>query len=118
MALHEKNLEIGLLLDFYGELLSDSRREATELYYNEDLSLAEIAEEAGITRQGVRDSISKAEAKLREYEKKLGLAAKFRYIEETLAEIVPVLEEMGQYVDKEKSAELNSAIEKIKTITI
>jgi len=81
MAHQAKDLEIGFLLDFYGELLSDSRREAAELYYNEDLSLAEIAETAGITRQGVRDSIAKARVQLTGYEEKLGLAAKFRAIE-------------------------------------
>lgn len=51
----EKDLEIGLLLDFYGEMLSPEKREAVRLYYDEDLSLAEIAGDTDITRQGVRD---------------------------------------------------------------
>lgn len=55
----EKNLELGYLLDFYGELLSEHRREAMNYYYNDDMSLAEIASVLGITRQGVRDLIKK-----------------------------------------------------------
>lgn len=115
---HEKDLEVGLLLDFYGELLSDSRRQAAELYYNEDLSLAEIAEDAGITRQGVRDSISKAKVQLNEYEQKLGLAAKFRFIEDTLKDIVPRLEQLRDDSSGSTKAELDDIIAKVKTITI
>ncbi len=118
MAFHEKDLEIGLLLDFYGELLSDSRRDAAELYYNEDLSLAEIAENAGITRQGVRDSITKARAQLTEYEEKLGLAAKFREIEKTMTDIIPRLEALRDSSDTEKRMELDDIINKVKTVTI
>ena len=115
---HEKDLEIGLLLDFYGELLSESRRQAAELYYNEDLSLSEIAEDAGITRQGVRDSIAKAKAQLTEYEDKLGLAAKFRFIENTLEDIVPRLEALREATDEKSRRELDDIIEKVRTITI
>ena len=53
-------LEMSLLFDFYGETLTEKQRELFDLYYNEDLSLSEIAEHAGITRQGVRDSIKRA----------------------------------------------------------
>ena len=57
----EKNLQIGYLLDFYGELLSERKHSVMEMYYNEDFSLAEIADEIGISRQGVRDIIKKSE---------------------------------------------------------
>ena len=67
----EKNVEVSLLFDFYGELLKPSCRQAIDLYYNEDLSLAEIAAQTGITRQGVRDSIKRSEEKLFELEKSL-----------------------------------------------
>ena len=60
----EKNLEIGYLLDFYGEILPERRRDIMDLYYNDDLSLSEIAEQMGITRQAVRDSIKKTEQEL------------------------------------------------------
>ena len=60
----DKNVEISLLLSFYGNILTDKQQEAVSLYYNEDLSLAEIASNVGITRQGVRDAIKRAECQL------------------------------------------------------
>ena len=72
-----KPLEMSLLFDFYGETLTEKQRELFDLYYNEDLSLAEIAEHAGITRQGVRDSIKRAEHALGGMENKLGLVARY-----------------------------------------
>ena len=73
----EKNLEIGYLLDFYGDILPERRRDILDLYYNDDLSLSEIAEQMGITRQAVRDSIKKTETELFFYEEKLGLRRRF-----------------------------------------
>lgn len=55
------NVEITILLDFYGDMLTAKQRDFINLYYNDDLSLAEIAENEGITRQGVRDAIKRAE---------------------------------------------------------
>ena len=72
-----KDMNIGFLLDFYGDVLTDRRRDALDFYYNNDMSLSEIAEEMGISRQGVRDIIKKAEEELFFYEEKLGLAKKF-----------------------------------------
>ena len=66
-----------LQFDFYGEVLTEKQRELFDLYYNEDLSLAEISEHIGITRQGVRDSIVRAERTLQELEDKLGLVARY-----------------------------------------
>ena len=77
----EKNLNIGYLLDFYGDLLSDRKKSTMEMYYNEDLSLAEIAQEIGISRQGVHETIKKAEEELLFYEDKLGLAKRFKQVE-------------------------------------
>ena len=73
----EKNYQISYLLDFYGNMLTDKQREAIDLYYNEDLSLAEISEHFNITRQGVRDAIKRGEDTLLELESKLGFAEKF-----------------------------------------
>lgn len=87
-----KNLEISLLLDFYGEMLTEKQREVVELYYNQDLSLAEIAQHSGITRQGVRDSIKRAENQLVDCEERLGLHARFHEISEGLEEIVQLAE--------------------------
>ena len=78
----EKNMRYSLLLDFYGELLPNAQRDMIDLYYNEDLSLSEIAEQIGITRQGVRDSVRRAEEALSDYEKKLGMAERFAHLSE------------------------------------
>ena len=77
----EKDLNIGFLLDFYGELLSEKKRSVMDMYFNEDFSLAEIAEQIGISRQGVRDIIKKCEEELLFYEEKLGLAKKMQSVE-------------------------------------
>ncbi|QEY35839.1 YlxM family DNA-binding protein [Caproiciproducens galactitolivorans] len=82
-----KNLEISLLLDFYGDMLTEKQREVIECYYNEDLSLSEIADNQGITRQGVRDSIKRAEFQLLDMEERLGLARRFREVRIGLEQI-------------------------------
>ncbi len=82
-----KDLRITFLLDFYGDMLTDKQREVIEAYYNEDLSLAEIATEKGITRQGVRDAIKRAEQQLLEMEEQLGLAKRFKNVKDGLAKI-------------------------------
>lgn len=83
-----KDLQITVLFDFYGDILTEKQHEVVDLYYNEDLSLAEIAEHSKITRQGVRDSIKRAEATLLDMEERLGLAGKFGDIQKSLARIV------------------------------
>ena len=81
-----KNLEIGLLLDLYGKLLTDKQFEVLDLYYNDDLSLAEIAEQYDISRQGVHDAIKRGEELLVGYEKTLGLEAQQKAQLEMLTE--------------------------------
>lgn len=76
-ASESSRAEIAFLLDFYGNTLTDRQRKTAELYYQEDLSLAEIADMIGITRQGVRDGLKKAEKALFEMEEKLGIAGRF-----------------------------------------
>ncbi len=66
-----------MLLDFYGELLTDRQRMCCELHYNEDLSLSEIAEQLGVSRQGVWDNIRLAESAMAEIEEKTGLLRRF-----------------------------------------
>lgn len=72
-----KDMKISFLLDFYGDMLTEKQHSMVDYYYNEDLSLAEIAENEGITRQGVRDAIKRAEALLLDMEERLSLAARF-----------------------------------------
>ena len=71
-----KNLNFGYLLDFYGKVLPDRTAQMLDLYYNEDLSLAEIADNFGITRQGVRDAIKRGEDELTKLEENLKLTEK------------------------------------------
>jgi predicted DNA-binding protein YlxM (UPF0122 family) len=78
----QKSLEIGYLLDFYGEMLNERRRTVLDMYYNEDMSLSEIADALGITRQGARDLIKKAGDELLLFEEKLRMAKKFRLLYE------------------------------------
>lgn len=66
-----------MLFDFYGEILTERQKEFFDLYYNEDLSLSEIAENAGISRQGVRDVIVRAEAAMQELEDRTGIIRRF-----------------------------------------
>ena len=70
-------LQMSLLFDYYGELLSEKQRVCFDLYYNQDLSLAEIAASSGISRQGVWDNIRRADAALRDAESRLGLVQRF-----------------------------------------
>ena len=82
-----KNLEISYLLDFYGDVLTQKQRVVMEQYYNDDFSLAEIAANFGITRQGVRDSIKRGESILLELEQKVGFAARYKAVQESMARI-------------------------------
>ena len=88
----EKNLEIGFLLDFYGDVLSERKRTVLDYYYNDDLSLAEIGEEIGISRQGVRELIKKAGEELLFYEEKLGLAKRFHKAQSQAQALLSMME--------------------------
>ena len=112
----EKNLKVSLLLDFYGETLTQKQREVIELYYDEDLSLAEIAEHAKITRQGVRDCIKRGEATLFFMEEKLGLAKRFERMEKILAEIGRSADQIGEINERYCfSSEIGDYAQKIKS---
>ena len=76
--------EMNLLADFYGALLSQRQQDVLRLYHEENCSLQEIAEELGISRQGVHEALKKAEKSLRDYEAKLGLVVRFRSQEQVL----------------------------------
>ena len=96
----EKNIEISLLFDFYGQLLKEQQQQTVTLYYNDDLSLSEIAGQLNITRQGVRDSIKRAENLLFSYEEKLGLMKRFQKTEMGLYKIESLAAELADSYDK------------------
>lgn len=87
-----KNLDVAVLLDFYGEMLTEKQRDVIDLYYNQDLSLSEIAEHEGITRQGVRDSIKRGEVFLFELEEKLRVFENYIETQKTIQNIKYIAE--------------------------
>ncbi|MBO4327290.1 MAG: hypothetical protein J5950_08460 [Clostridia bacterium] len=87
MKLQSEMYEMGMLMDFYGALLTENTLEVMELYYNEDMSLAEIGETLNISRQGAHSFITKGKQQLFEYEKKLGMFSRFKKLRAQLEEI-------------------------------
>lgn len=105
----EKSIEISLLFDFYGELLSEKKREAASLYFNEDLSLSEIAQHMGITRQGVSDLIRRSESELYTFEDKLGLYSRFEAINASALKI----KELSEIIAKVSAGDVKTKALKI-----
>lgn len=111
-----KNLDIVLLADYYGEMLTENQRKFIEYYYNDDLSLSEIAQNEGITRQGVRDAVKRAEAQLYDMESKLGFARRSRKVNEVLGSIIEYTEVINNYnMNVSLSREVNDAVVSIKS---
>ena len=106
----DKFTRIGSLYEFYGALLSKRQREATALYYEENCSLAEIAEEFGISRQGVYDALHSAEKALEGYEEKLGLVQRFEEQDGKLAGIQQALQQIIEAAGKSDSAADTTAL--------
>lgn len=97
LAQMERSLDFVILLDIYGELLANSQREALDMRYNADLSLAEIAEEmGGVTRQSVVSAIKKGEQRLEELEQKLGFAARLRTLSTELDQAADIVSELNR----------------------
>lgn len=113
-----KNFEITVLFDFYGDMLTQKQHDFLEYYYNDDLSLSEIAENEGITRQGVRDAIKRAEAQLFDMEARLGLAERFNIVRSGLDEIVELSNQISdQNMRVGLSREINDACARIRAIS-
>ncbi len=102
-----KDMKIGMLMDFYGQLLTDKQYDALDMYYNQDLSLAEIAEESSISRQGARDFIKKGEKQLNEYEEKLGLVKRFNDITKQIAEMNAIIDGLPYGSETERLKEIS-----------
>lgn len=114
-----KNLDITILLDFYGDMLTAKQREFLDCYYNEDLSLAEIAANVGITRQGVRDAIKRAESQLLEMEERLGLVKRFKDMQSGLEEIIECAAKISvENRNTGLSREINDLSVRIKSIAM
>ena len=114
MADMEARVELNYLLDFYGPLLTPHRQEVLRLYCEEDLSQQEIAEQLDITRQGVFDAIAKARKQLDDYERKLGLLARYRAQSASAEQCLALLERL-KCADAD-AAVLRAAIEALQGI--
>lgn len=90
-----------LLYDFYGALLSESQLEVMTMYHEDNLSLSEIADELGMTRQAVHYILKKAESKLEEYDDKLGLVNTYRKNQERAAQALNIVKELAPEGSKE-----------------
>ncbi len=112
-----KNLEISYLLDFYGECLTEKQRSFIDFYYNDDLSLSEIAENENITRQGVRDAIKRAENTLIDLENKLGFAKKNSELTKCLNDISECADQIYDFnLTTNVSKDINDNVAKIKAL--
>lgn len=100
----DDKLQMTMLLDFYGDLLTDKQREYYDLYHNEDLSLSEIAQNVGITRQGVHDIIVRAENTLLETERKTGLIKRFTEMQAKITNAIVLAENIEKQAENENMA--------------
>ena len=107
----EKNVKISILLDIYGKLLTEKQYKLLDDYYNNDLSLSEIAENEKITRQAVRDNLKKGENKLLEFEEKLELMNKTLEKERKISE---VLSEINKIENNTTNKEIAKILENVK----
>ena len=108
----EKNVEISILCDLYGKLLTDKQFELLNDYYNNDLSLSEIAENNSITRQAVRDIIKKGEKKLFEYEEKLLFMKRMSNQEKTIEHVLSELTKIEKTSSDKKVAQILETVKK------
>ena len=110
----EKMIEISMLYDFYGQLLTAKQQELLSLYHEDNYSLSEIADEYGISRQGVHDAVKKAEKALHEYENRLGLIKKFTASEKAVAEIDGEIDSLMR--ENSQNRELIKRLQNIRSI--
>ena len=106
----ENNVKISFLCQIYGKLLTKKQLQVLEDYYNNDLSLSEIAENNNITRQAVRDIIKKGESKLFEYEEKLLIMKKMRDQEK---QIQGIIEELNKIKDTSSDKKIEKIISNV-----
>ena len=106
-----KSVEDSLLLDFYGNLLTDKMRLTLDMYLNDDLSLAEIAEEEDISRQGVHDKVKRGLTQLKEYASKLGLVRRFLEQKEAVSEAIDLIDKNNYEEARKVLSKLSEEIE-------
>jgi hypothetical protein len=111
----EKTIRITMLFDFYGSLLTDKQQQIIKNYFYNDLSLAEIAANLEISRQGVYDHLHRSEENLEEYESKLGLLAKYNKLRQQISELETILVNK-KFIAGNNNCELGQKLETIKSL--
>lgn len=114
--MEESRLMQSMLLDFYGQLLTEKQRECYDLHYNEDLSLSEIAEQSGSSRQAVWDNIRRAETALKDTEEKTGLVKRFFETAKVLDGLKDKLERLMELSNDEAKSIVKQAIDDINSL--
>ncbi len=109
----EKNLYFSVLYDYYGSLLKENQAIVIDLYYNQDLSLGEIAEELNISRAGIHDTLKRAEKNLTEFEEKLSLHSKLEKYYESAEKIIEILNKIDDDKYKDEVNSIRKEAEKI-----
>ncbi|HHV71254.1 MAG TPA: YlxM family DNA-binding protein [Clostridia bacterium] len=108
----DKVFRIGLLADFYGELLTEKQKKLIDMYYSDDLSLTEIAQEFKISKQAVFDILKRAEKSLEEYEEKLRLVERFqkqqKKLDEALQLVNKLLLQVGDLLSESQLVQINA----------
>ncbi len=113
----DKMFEISLLMDFYGQLLTERQYEILDLHFNNDYSLGEIAEQLSISRQGVYDNIKRGKNLLESYEERIELVKKFTLQKDSIKEILDLLQSIDKNVLSDRDSKVIDNIEeKIKNI--
>ena len=116
--MEDSRLMQSMLLDFYGQLLTEKQRECYDLHYNEDLSLSEIAEHSGISRQAVWDNIHRAEAALKATEEKTGLVKRFFETSQAVESLKQKLEKLIALSQGEAKSLAEDAMNDINSLSI
>ena len=108
----DKHIELSILVEIYGKLLTQKQQDVLNDYYNKDLSLSEIAENNNISRQGVRDLIKKGESKLFEYEEKLNIMKKMQQTDETIQDVLIKLSKIRENSSDKKIEKILNEVQK------
>lgn len=115
IILLKKTIKITMLFDFYGSLLTEKQQQIIKSYFYNDLSLSEIADNIGISRQGVYDHLHRSEASLEDYEAKLGLLKKYNKIRENINDLEEMMTAKG-ILAEDQNQDLSKKLESIKSI--
>jgi len=111
----KKTIKITMLFDFYGSMLTEKQQQIIKSYFYNDLSLAEIADNIGISRQGVYDHLHRSEESLEDYEAKLGLLKKYNRIRENINDLENMMAAKGLLAE-DQNQDLRKKLESIKSI--